>query len=622
MKYVTMKRGYEVLPDNNIRFGIRITNTSDVAISEVEVILDYSESLFNLEGGKVQKLGIIPPKTTHTAEYILKPLGCIHQVNIEATIIYRDPKWDRHIETMHPKEVHCVCPFLRGKEIQKTEFLNLLNTGHSTEIGLNFIGIDVEQLNSFLVKTCRNRHYVVDNFSIDGDRILYLASESISEKAYYLLTTLIKEDDGLTQIMLRAVSDRPHGLNGFLNETVSELRHIVNTVQSGNEIGVIKREQVINIIDSVVQRTNFAGVNGKVATSINIQNSMVQRTEFSASDDRKVEEEYLRKQNDHELKTITEKQRLEKVHQMQEEEKRSESARDEKAHIKKMHKGQNKQKSKLIAIFLAIIMLMSILPLFFNTATQQPNIDPDMNYNDASGFDSILGTHVNHKFDSIADGLDMTPKGLTSAQYLDVSRILGTPLEAWATNAIQPDSTYNAKLTKTFFVDYNDDASWMELHAISPEVVSFSYWLNPTFYNGYQLLIRETGIYNAIGTPIIFGPQDKVEATIDVLSGSAEKSDEFDYILSYADMDSEFQRVTADTAFASQYYIDLKQLETGEYSRTVIYLDITNSTFENIANLEASSMDRNVAYDVTTDGNITKVVVTGNFYTISGEPVE
>ena len=277
---------------------------------------------------------------------------------------------------------------------------------------------------------------------------------------------------------------------------------------------------------------------------------------------------------------------------------------------------------KLVAIFLAVIMLMSFLPLFFSGSPQQPSTDTAINYDDAPGFDSIPGAHVNHKFNSIADGLDMTPKGVTSAQYLDVSRISGTPLEAWASNAIQPDSTYNAKLTKTFFVDYSDDASWMELHTISPEVVAFSYWMSPTSYNGYQLLIRENGIYNAIGTPLIFGPQDKVEDTIDVLSGSDEKSDEFDHILSYADMDSEFQRVTADTSFASQYYIDLKQLETGDYSRTVIYLDLVNSTFEKLTQFEANSTERGVAYDITTDGNITKIVVTGNFYTIAGEPVE
>ena len=35
MTNIKIKRGYEVLPDNNIRFGIRIANTSDVVISDV-----------------------------------------------------------------------------------------------------------------------------------------------------------------------------------------------------------------------------------------------------------------------------------------------------------------------------------------------------------------------------------------------------------------------------------------------------------------------------------------------------------------------------------------------------------------------------------------------------------
>ena len=229
---------------------------------------------------------------------------------------------------------------------------------------------------------------------------------------------------------------------------------------------------------------------------------------------------------------------------------------------------------------------------------------------------------MNHKFDSIADGLDMTPKGVRSVRYIDVTRITGTPLEAWAANAIQPDSVYNAKITKTYFAYLGSESSLFELHTISPEVVAFSYRMNPTPYNGYQMLSRETGIYNVIGTPLIFGPHDMVEGIIDVLSGSAEKSDEFDYILGYADMDSEFQSLTSDAAFASQYYLDFKRLDNVNYSRTTIYFDVVNSTFENLAKFEANSTERGVAYDVTTDGNITKVVVTGNFYIVAGEPVE
>ena len=318
MADIEIKRGYEVLPDNNVRFRIRITNTGGLAISDVEITLDYTKFLFDLEGNRIQNLGNIPPEKTNIAEFILKPLGCVHKVNIEALISYRDAKWNRQRVDMAPKEVHCVCPFLRGKKMPKAEFLDLSKTGHSAETGMNFRGVDAERLVSYLVQTCRNRHYKVDDIAIDGGRMLYLASESIGEKAYYLLTVLIKKDGGLTQVLLKAVSDKSHGLNGFLNETVAELRHVVETVQSAQEIGVVKKEQVINIIDSVVQRSSFGGSGGDGAASVNIEGSLVQRTEFNAGEDSMVEEERLRgegeeqKQQEREQKALLLKQHNER----------------------------------------------------------------------------------------------------------------------------------------------------------------------------------------------------------------------------------------------------------------------------------------------------------------------
>jgi hypothetical protein len=46
--------------------------------------------------------------------------------------------------------------------------------------------------------------------------------------------------------------DKPYGLSGFLTETASSLRHLVGTVQSAREIGIIEQRQVITISDSVV----------------------------------------------------------------------------------------------------------------------------------------------------------------------------------------------------------------------------------------------------------------------------------------------------------------------------------------------------------------------------------
>ena len=303
MSDIEIKRGYEVLPDNSVKFGIRIINNSDSAISDVEVILDYTESLFNLEGNKIQKLGNIPPTIARTANFVLKPLGCVHKENVGATVLYKDHTWEKHVESMRPKEVHCVCPFLKEMSITRSEFLELSTAGHSAEAGINFEGVTVDQLSSFLMQTCTNRLYKVDEYSIEGGRILYLASESIGEKAYYLLTAIIKENEGLTQVMLRAVSDKSHGLNGFMNEITADLRHVVNTVQSAHEIGVIRKEQVINIIDSVVQRSSFGGSGGGGAASVNIRDSVVQRTEFNTGEDKKEDKEQDRlrsvEKNDH-----------------------------------------------------------------------------------------------------------------------------------------------------------------------------------------------------------------------------------------------------------------------------------------------------------------------------------
>ncbi|MBU4220971.1 MAG: hypothetical protein KKD46_03065, partial [Euryarchaeota archaeon] len=291
MPDIEIKRGYEVLPDNNVRFGIRVINNSDFAISDVEVILDFTESLFQLEGDKIQKLGNIPPSVPRTAKFILKPLGCIHKEEINAIISYKDHQWKKHVEQMRPKEVHCVCPFLKEKSIKRADFLAMSQSGFMEERGLNFEGIRVDKLVDFLAHTCKNRLYKVDEFTIENGKILYLAGDAVGEKAYYLLTAVVKEYEGLTQVLLRVNSDKIHGLNGFLNETLDNLRHLVVST-SAREIGIIKKEQVINIIDSVVQRSNISMEGG--TPEIKIKDSMVQRVEIKGDEERALRERKAR----------------------------------------------------------------------------------------------------------------------------------------------------------------------------------------------------------------------------------------------------------------------------------------------------------------------------------------
>ncbi len=320
MSEIEIKRGYEVLPDNNVRFGIRVINTSNLAISDVEVILDYNESLFSLEGNKIQKLGTIPPTVPRTAKFILKPLGCVHKEQIGATVIYKDPQWKKHTEEMRPKEVHCVCPFMREKAITRADFLKLSSAGHFEERGVNFEGVNSEKMVSFLAHTCKNRLYKVDEFSIENGKILYLAGDAVGDKAYYLLTAVVKDYEGLTQVLLRANSDKNYGLNGFLNEIMDNLRHLVLSANA-KEIGIIKKEQVINIIDSVVQRTSFSA--SDTTPSVNIQGSVLQRTEIKEDLEKKrLEEERLRNQQEERMQ-MEERQKVFERQRREEEERQA-----------------------------------------------------------------------------------------------------------------------------------------------------------------------------------------------------------------------------------------------------------------------------------------------------------
>lgn len=274
-------------------------------------------------------------------------------------------------------------------------------------------------------------------------------------------------------------------------------------------------------------------------------------------------------------------------------------------------------KQKVIAIFLAFIMVGSIIPYLFS-GSSQPNDNGPTDQTNAPGFESVSGKHVNHEFNSIADALQMTPEGAVSAQFLDISKIKGTPMQNFINlSRSAPQGIYNANITKTYTASYNNSQGF-QLHSFTPEIVAFQYTAKS--YNGYQLLGRSNGIFNVIGNPTILGQEEKVKDVIDVLSNEAEDTNKFNHILSYTNPDAELQSVTTVTRdFADQYYIGFNKLENNNYQRTIVYQNPSDSTVDNISKLEANSTERGVAFNTTTEGDITKVVVEGSLFKVISE---
>ncbi|MBU3968249.1 MAG: TPM domain-containing protein [Euryarchaeota archaeon] len=282
-----IKRGYEVLQNNDLNFGIRVENNSNFAVLDVTTIIDYPKNLFSMNDSEIKNLNNIIPKGKRTAKYTLKPLDCIHNEQINALITYKDHTGKKQTLHMRPKEVHCVCPFLKEKPISEGEYSRLAANSEFVQEGISFKGISVEDLAKFMGETCRHMLYGVREYNLEDKKVIYLSGEAIGEKAYYLLTAVVLNYKGLTQVVLRAHSDKKYGLNGFMNEMADSLRHLVGSVQNAKEIGIIENSQVINIIDSVVQRTNFEMGEGG-STQVNIRESVVQRTNIG--DDRRKNE--------------------------------------------------------------------------------------------------------------------------------------------------------------------------------------------------------------------------------------------------------------------------------------------------------------------------------------------
>lgn len=275
-------------------------------------------------------------------------------------------------------------------------------------------------------------------------------------------------------------------------------------------------------------------------------------------------------------------------------------------------------KQSAISIFLVIIMLGSVLAVFF-TGESKNNNSATNNTTDikAPSIDTITGEHIEHQLDSIADGIAMSPKGITSAQFVDFTKVYNSQLQMFEPNATQMSAIYNVWVTKEFSaVDNNiskSSDSVFQLHTIYPEVVNFQYVQSAESYNGYYFLSRGNNYSNVVGSPMLLGSETRIKSVIDVISGNAEASHDFDYLLSKTEPGAEIQIVSSDKKLtADQYYLEFKAIDNETYARKTLYLNLNQSVLTKLNSLAENSSSRGLEYDIAEDGNITTVVVEAN----------
>lgn len=276
-------------------------------------------------------------------------------------------------------------------------------------------------------------------------------------------------------------------------------------------------------------------------------------------------------------------------------------------------------KQSAIAIFLVLIMVGSIVPMFFTGSSNNKTDTNDVNgtATDAPSIDSMPGKHVEQQLNSIADGLEMSPEGITSAQYVDFAKVNISQLQMFEPLPTEMLTLYNVWVTKQFSavdstITEKSDAVF-EMHTIDPKVVNFQYIASTEPYKEYYFLSRGNNYSNVVGSPMLLGSEKRLKSVIDVLSGNAKSSHDFDYLLSKTDSGAEIQMVSSDkTLTADQYYLEFRALENKTYARTTLYLNLNQSVLTKLNSLAQNSSSRGLEYDIAEDDNITKVIVKAN----------
>jgi hypothetical protein len=293
---------------------------------------------------------------------------------------------------------------------------------------------------------------------------------------------------------------------------------------------------------------------------------------------------------------------------------------------------------QIIAAFMVLTMVLSMAMMFFS-GSNPDTTDTIQSENLQNEYFNVAGKQIAHGFSSISDGLQMSTTDVYSSYFIDMEYINDTSFEPWneqlsknltmvaPLNSSTLNNLYQSETKQVFLAQaFNND--FILLNTMNPKVVTFDYIGVPSNDSQYLILKRtDTGGINVMGDPTLYTPSlDTAEAVLTILENwtvSQTAYDTFIPVLNHSDDQSEFQVVVNlvyPDSFADLYYLGMHKNDDDSFTRTTIYYNPTNKTSSHINELAETGLDRGFTqYEVTTEGNITKVVLSGDFLLINTE---
>ncbi len=287
---------------------------------------------------------------------------------------------------------------------------------------------------------------------------------------------------------------------------------------------------------------------------------------------------------------------------------------------------------KLLAGFLVLTMLGSVFAYLFiggRDDTTPEAQTPDANL---EKYNPDLWM-VNEPFYSISDALRMTPVGTVSADFIDLENMPPQMIQ-WVRQSDQlipqVDSLYKSNTTKVFYSrlhegeNQSENNSFLLLSTMSTQRNDFEYMVEPDT----NILIRQekeyNGMYNILGTPIIYAPPQTAVNVLEIIYGQNKTNtsyDQYEGLLSKVKQVS-YQVVNSNVTFAKQFYMGIG-LVNGSYEKTSVYLDANSTILKKLNQSRDNSNERGFEqYIVNQSGNYTTVkIVSPELLTVLSEEI-
>ena len=174
---------------------------------------------------------------------------------------------------------------------------------------------------------------------------------------------------------------------------------------------------------------------------------------------------------------------------------------------------------KAFAIFVGALMVLSGIAYFLPLGTNQKEIAVTSDANSPETF-GVKGSLVDWSFDGLRDVLEMAPQNTDMAYWINISSSQNLTNAAsialpQSIGLVYGDQLYSTRIERLGEVRFNN--TWAEYHWIEPYPMGYNSLVIP--YEGYMMIPMGTDFVMAMGRPTLFGPQEAVQQSIDVISG-------------------------------------------------------------------------------------------------------